>query len=388
MGGASEDDEAMKWFLHRAKGGDILVLRASGSDGYNDYLYSELGVTVNSVETILCYNGDSAFEPYILDKISKAEAIWFAGGDQNDYVSYWKDTPVDSLINAGLRERNIVIGGTSAGMAIMGRYIYTGKNGSVTSENALTNPYNSRVTIDSNFIDNKYLEDVITDTHYDDPDRRGRHVTFLARILTDHDVLAKGIACDERTAVCIEPNGIAHVYGSSSSDYAYFISPNCALSEVAPEVCTNNTPLTWNRNDKALWVYKVKGNIEGTNKFNLKDWLTGNGGVWEDWWVNYGVLNMKVTSQTDCTLLSNNVIQYKSVISVYPNPSSDVINVELNNSIIQEISIYDVSGKVVFSKFNMNAVSECIDISGLRHNVYFIIVKTRDEVLVERVVKM
>ena len=42
MGGATEDDNAMKWFLERANGGDVLILRASGSDGYNQYLYSQL----------------------------------------------------------------------------------------------------------------------------------------------------------------------------------------------------------------------------------------------------------------------------------------------------------------------------------------------------------
>ena len=32
MGGSSEDDNAMRWFLNRASGGDIVVLRTSGSD--------------------------------------------------------------------------------------------------------------------------------------------------------------------------------------------------------------------------------------------------------------------------------------------------------------------------------------------------------------------
>ena len=48
MGGAGEDDHAMAWFLERVDGGDVLVLRCSGSDGYNDYLYSELSVDVES----------------------------------------------------------------------------------------------------------------------------------------------------------------------------------------------------------------------------------------------------------------------------------------------------------------------------------------------------
>ncbi|MDG2505215.1 MAG: cyanophycinase, partial [Crocinitomicaceae bacterium] len=51
MGGAAEDDNAMKWFLERANGGDVLVIRTSGSDGYNNYLYNDLGTEVNSVET-------------------------------------------------------------------------------------------------------------------------------------------------------------------------------------------------------------------------------------------------------------------------------------------------------------------------------------------------
>ena len=104
MGGATEVDYAMKLFLQDAKGGDILVLRASGSDGYNDYLYSELGVNVNSVETIVCHSKNASYDPYVIDRIQKAEAIWFAGGDQWKYLSFWRDTPVQQYINFALLE--------------------------------------------------------------------------------------------------------------------------------------------------------------------------------------------------------------------------------------------------------------------------------------------
>ena len=53
MGGASENDEAMKWLLQKANGGDVVVLRSSGGNGYNNYLYSELGISDNSVETLV-----------------------------------------------------------------------------------------------------------------------------------------------------------------------------------------------------------------------------------------------------------------------------------------------------------------------------------------------
>ena len=43
MGGSTEDDNAMRWFLQRAGGGDILVLRTSGSNGYNSYMDRDTG---------------------------------------------------------------------------------------------------------------------------------------------------------------------------------------------------------------------------------------------------------------------------------------------------------------------------------------------------------
>lgn len=61
-------------------------------------------------------------------------------GNQWTYVSYWRNTPVDSLVNKAIAERNVVVGGTSAGMAIMGNYYFSAENGTVTSGQALANP--------------------------------------------------------------------------------------------------------------------------------------------------------------------------------------------------------------------------------------------------------
>ncbi|NDB34739.1 MAG: hypothetical protein EB023_05220 [Flavobacteriia bacterium] len=158
MGGATEDDNAMSWFLQRANGGDVLVLRTSGANGYNSYLYSQLGVPVNSVETIVCNNAAASNEAYVLQKINQAEAIWFAGGDQWTYVSFWRNTPVEVAINEAIHQRNIVVGGTSAGMAIQGKYYFSAQNGTVTSSAALGNPFNPQMTVDStHFIENTTL---------------------------------------------------------------------------------------------------------------------------------------------------------------------------------------------------------------------------------------
>ncbi len=45
-GGNTDVDSAMQWLIDQSGGGDFVVIRASGADGYNSYVYSELGRTV------------------------------------------------------------------------------------------------------------------------------------------------------------------------------------------------------------------------------------------------------------------------------------------------------------------------------------------------------
>jgi cyanophycinase-like exopeptidase len=378
MGGSTEHDEAMKWFLEQANGGDILVLRTSGSNGYNNYLYSQLGIGVNSVETIVFNNATASNDAYVLQQIQNAEAIWFAGGDQWNYVSYWRNTPIDSLINLALVNKKIVIGGTSAGMAIQGGYYFSAENGTVTSATALNNPYDFDVTVDSTkFLDNDYLGDVITDTHYDNPDRKGRHITFLARIFMDYGVQAKGIACQEYTAVCIDTNGLAKIYGEypAYDETVYFLQTNCEILDITPEECSLNNPLDWNKGGEAVKVYVVKGTMTGANTFDLSDWQTGSGGVWENWYVDNGVLIEELGSQINCSSVGVVQNKFENDIRLFPNPANETLSVTLNSA-ITNIDIIDVHGKVVIpnSSFNLNEMT--IDISSLDYGFYFVHVKS------------
>lgn len=357
MGGATEDDNAMIWFLEKANEGDVLVLRTSGSDGYNDYMYSSLGVTVNSVETIVCNNAFASNDPYLHEKIQNAEAIWFAGGDQWNYVSYWRNTAVDSLINIAIEERNIVIGGTSAGMAIQGSYYFSAENGTVTSAQALANPYNNNITVDStSFLVNEHMNQVITDTHFDNPDRKGRLMTFLARINTNYGVLGKAIACDEYTSVCIDTNGIAHVYGGypTYDDNAYFIQSNCELTSPSPENCSNGAPLDWNHGGTAIKAYRVKGIADGTNTFDLNNWQDGTGGDWLDWSVSNGTFNEQSGAGLTCSVLNNHELISSIEIEIAPNPTSDYIVI---SSIKSDLNPFDLK------LFNLSGQQLSIDIT-------------------------
>jgi cyanophycinase-like exopeptidase len=377
MGGASENDNAMIWFLNKANGGDVVVLRASGSDGYNNYFYNDLGVTINSVTTFVIHNVAGATDPYVLQKVANAEAIWFAGGDQFDYVSYFKDNDMEDTLNNFINTKQGAIGGTSAGMAILGSSYFSAENGTVTNAQALSDPYHNRMTLGYNdFLDIPYLTDVITDTHYDDPDRRARHAAFLARYATDNTSRAFGIACNEYTAVCVNSSGRAYVYGDYPvyPEYAFFLQSNCLEigDEFLPETCVDGQPLTWNRDGEAIKVAKIAGTQNGENYIDLGGWGFGNGISWENWYVNNGSFFNAPTVDPGCDLLHIDENQLKT-ISVSPNPFQDVISIEsqLTNF---DLTLYDSFGKQIARFLNQSH----LDTSRLASGMYFLNVTTAE----------
>ena len=347
MGGAGEDDNAMTWFLERVNGGDVVVIRTSGSDGYNDYLFSDLGVTVNSVETIVFNNASAATDPYVVQRLQQAEGIWMAGGNQATYVSYWLGTPVEDAINDLLNVRGGVVGGISAGMAVLGGSYFSALNGTVTTEQALANPFAANVTIGHNsFLNAPFLENVVTDTHYDNPDRRGRHATFMARRITDTGAPAFGIACDEYGAVCIGSDGIAHCYGEAPEfdDYVYFVRPACDVPS-EPNLCAPDQALDWNHGGQALKALRINATADGSQFLDLNDWLNHNGGDWFDWTVSNGVFNEAPGIAPECAVsVSETTVEE---VAVYPNPA--VESIVLNAPIGSPFSVYAMDGRMVLS---------------------------------------
>ena len=261
MGGGTDVDAAFQWMIGKSGGGDFLVIRATGTDAYNPYIFG-LG-TVDSVETIITNTRDASFDPFVINQIRNAEALWIAGGDQSDYINLWKDTPVEDAINYVANVKQIPVGGTSAGLAVLGQFSYTGQTGSVTSSQALANPFNRYITLDRDFLSIPDMAGVITDSHFVTRDRMGRLVTFLARLINDGWATeVHGIGIDERTAMLVDPNGAATRVGDGA---VYFLTSNGPA-----QVCLDRTPLTY----RNLPVYKVSGSAS----FNIRTWH-GSGGL-------------------------------------------------------------------------------------------------------------
>lgn len=242
-GGSTDVDEAMRWLLARSGGGDVVVLRASGADGYNRYLFAELGVPVHSVETLLINSREVAAHPDVVRKIRNAEALFIAGGDQANYLMFWQNTPTAQAINYLLTEKRVPVGGTSAGCAVLGRLYFTAATGTVQSAEALLNPYHPAISLDRDrFLAAPFLENTFTDMHFQERDRRGRLVTFLARAGQDWQVTRpRGIGVDEKTALCLDETGTGRVYGRGGVTLLEGLTP--------PTHCRAGQPLDWRAPD-------------------------------------------------------------------------------------------------------------------------------------------
>ena len=273
MGGGTDVDAAFQWMCQRAGGGDFVVIRTTGTDAYNPYI-QELCPQMDSVETIIITTVTGANSAYVSSHIQNAEALWIAGGDQSTYVNLWRGTAVQTGVNFLINSKMTPVGGTSAGLAVLSQFIYTGQLGSVTSSQTLANPFHRYVTLDRDLFQQPLGVDKLYDSHFVTRDRMGRSLTFLARIVNNGwATQPRGIGVDERTALLVTPNGAVSMVGEGA---AYFLqAPGPA------QVLADRTPLTYLN----IGVYKVPQG--GT--FNFSTW-TGTGGVAYTLNVNNGSL--------------------------------------------------------------------------------------------------
>lgn len=212
MGGGTDVDDAFEWQKQYIAGGDVVILRTSGGDGYNDYLFTEIG-GVDSVETLLVTSKDLASDPYVAWTVAHAEAVFMAGGDQSTYLKAWKDTPVEDAIMT-VWQRGGVVGGTSAGTAVLGELIYAAYNDSTIEDEALLDPFNKYMSFDRDFLALPPLAGIITDTHFTERRRLCRLIGFVARMVADGwgDPVV-GVGVDEETALVVDPSGMGSVLG-------------------------------------------------------------------------------------------------------------------------------------------------------------------------------
>ena len=262
MGGGADQDIAFQGLCDRAGSGNFVVLRASGTDAYNPYI-KKLCPALSAVETLIITSRNGANQPFVIERIQAASALFIAGGSQDNYVNFWQGTAVDEAIDS-LIKKGVPVGGTSAGLAVLGEYSFAALKDTIKSNDALRDPFDERVTLTRDFLHIPLLVGIITDSHFVARDRMGRLLVFLGRIVTNGWTrVPSAIAIDEKTAVLLDHDGTARVTGEGA---AYFLR-----TPGPPESCVARTPLTY----RNLSVYRLTA---GSGEFNVKSW-TGSGGL-------------------------------------------------------------------------------------------------------------
>lgn len=327
MGGGPDVDSAFRWMIERGgvrpgSGGRFVVIRASGTDAYNPYIYfsSEAldtsstianewiggkALGLSSVETLVIPDRDAANSSFVNEVVGRANAVFIAGGDQSDYIRYWKGTALHATLDH-LHQQNIPLGGTSAGLAVLGQFDFSAMRDTVTTAEALADPYNEFMTLDpeplslsGGFLTPGAFRNTILDSHLDTRDRMGRFLTFVSRLVapvgatgcpggvltagTSAQTGARGIGVGVETALLVQGNGLHTPYTgrrvtnpTTTSDSAvYFVRP---LQR--PTVCAPGQPLSVSQ----MEIRKLNdGSV-----FNLSDW-SGVPATWVD--VSAGVLS-------------------------------------------------------------------------------------------------
>lgn len=224
VGGGDWPYDAFRWMIERAGRGRIVILRASGTTEAQDEFFKDIG-GITAAQTLVFDDRRAASDPQVLDIVRKADGIFLAGGDQSNYVRFWKGTPLNTALDEHVRAGK-PIGGTSAGLAVLGAYAYGAMDGgSLVSADALKEPTGTQLTLVADFLHMPFLGSVITDSHFAKRERLGRLIAFVARLIheTGRDDIA-GLGIDEVTALCIDRDGIGKVF-SKTGGFAWLVRP-------------------------------------------------------------------------------------------------------------------------------------------------------------------
>ena len=228
-GYGSWSDQPYSWFVEKADSGKIINIDVDEtSDWYPTYFIS-LGADLTS-RSLQISSIEDANNFLTYQELLSADGIFIEGGDQWDYIATWKNTYVQTAIEF-VYNNGGVIGGNSAGMAILGEVVFDAEHGSLTSDQAAYNPYHYRLSLTDDFL--SLLSNVITDSHFNERGRLGRLIVMLARRSQDFEQDLLGIGVEYKTAFCIDENMVGEVHGEMVTIISKTDSSDiqCAINE-------------------------------------------------------------------------------------------------------------------------------------------------------------
>lgn len=237
VGGAEDkvrDVRILRRFAELAGGGDARIAVIPTASALADTgaryeaLFRDLGV---ASATALGYaeRADAARDDWqaILDA---ATGIFLTGGDQLRLSTILGGTAVAKTLRAQ-NARGVVVGGTSAGAAILSEHMIAfGKEGSTPRAGAASLAPGFGLT-----------NRVVIDQHFRQRDRLGRLLSALA-----YNPFAIGLGLDEDTAAFLDPEDRLHVVGSGAItivDVSKLTHSSMASADEGEPICMTGVTL-------------------------------------------------------------------------------------------------------------------------------------------------
>lgn len=189
-GGGALPDSARAAFVELAGGAGARIVVIPTASEYAEGTPAELEEFlapwrrqgVASARLLHSRSRERANDPAFAAELDQADGVWFSGGDQSRVTAAYLGTATEAAFRRVLA-RGGVLGGTSAGAALMTRVMITGGD--------------QTASVGEGF---GFLPGVVVDQH---ALRRGR-LNRLTGVAFEHPELKAGIAIDEATALVVD----------------------------------------------------------------------------------------------------------------------------------------------------------------------------------------
>ena len=158
-----------------------------------------------------------------------------------------------------------------------------------------------------------------------------------------------------------------------------------------------NTEFVFEFDTDTMVVTSYPTDVVAQAGYDNYTWSTGDNNsiisVNADGWYSVIVDNGNCESTDSIyVILSTDIVSVNSDFNfnVYPNPSNDVFNVNINNIDATDmlVEIIDVDGKVIYNYYNSSVTNynNSIDVSKYAKGVYYLRINTNSKVFVEKLI--
>ncbi|WP_084490281.1 cyanophycinase [Niabella ginsenosidivorans] len=211
IGGGSRGDALIKSLvttagLHKKDYIVVLPMASELPDTGYKYIKEELEKFTNAPVLLFDFRKRNVADKSGVDSLRNARLIYILGGDQNRFMAVVKNTPVYESIHAAFKNGS-TIAGTSAGAAVMSRYMITGRQ---LKDTVYKETFDKLLPANIEFSEGLgLLQHTIIDQHFIKRSRYNRLLSALAAYPGYY-----GVGIDESTAIIVKGNK-ATVVGES-----------------------------------------------------------------------------------------------------------------------------------------------------------------------------